>query len=141
MDDPHRNLGQSGSFNLVLAMFQNQDLGIFDQILQRMGPELDKLVDSYKIDPDKEYGGHFAKLIQSYLLNGDQTLEDSAAIDAMRQLFFGNLSRETNNTLLKFLGYSWNDTVEGPWEVKRVRSYSNSEALLVGYETVVTPAR
>ena len=50
MDDPNRNLGQSGSFNLVLAMFQNQDLGIFDQILQRMGPELDKLVESYKID-------------------------------------------------------------------------------------------
>ena len=141
---------------MVSAVLQDQDsLGentddslfkhnsIYDRILRMMDPQLDKVVEDYKIDPTKEYGGNFAKLIQSYLLNNDEGFEDrileedeeedSAAISAMRQLFLGNTSKESNDTLLSILGYSWNATEEnGSGEVKRVRIYSRPEALLAG---------
>ena len=71
---------------MVSAVLQDQDsLGentddslfkhnsTYDRILRMMDPQLDKVVEDYK---DKEYGGNFAKLIQSYLLNNDEGFED-----------------------------------------------------------------
>ena len=130
---------QSHEENTDDSLFKHNS--IYDRILRMMVPQLDKVVEDYKIDPTKEYGGHFAKLIQSYLLNGEgfegsilEEEEDSAAISAIRQLFLGNTSKESNDsTLLLILGYSWNDTEEiGSGEVKRVRIYSRPEALLAG---------
>ena len=131
---------------LLSAMFQETEEesihslfrhnSIYDRIIRMMGPELDKVVDNYRIDPTKEYGGHFAKLIQSYLINDpilEEDEEDSVAISAMRQLFLGNMSKESNDTLPSVLGYLWNATDEdGSGEVKRVRHYPHLESLLTG---------